>query len=276
MLPIEIHTIIASYLNNFVDLDNFTVNTSTKLNYIELIRLNFTKYYHPSVYQYNTRIIYIDLLLIRDDKPHFEATIEYLCVNDLMDIENAELIKYDNIKLFEVVVKRVNRGPDWSYVGIMLNYTINRCWKVVKYIAESKKLDIHSILNAIKAYDTKVFTDDIMLELVKYIKFEEIINDNFYTLLYWPINCTKSFQVILNKIIITHFDVDIFIHKLRYGHFSDPIIFKSVYEKYKHIFRREHLIKILKLYKKLSYNRSHQDTNINSIILYLKNELHLK
>jgi hypothetical protein len=279
MLPSELHTIIASYLDYFPDLYNYELSgiLPVKINYLYLLKLNFDKYYHSDIINYDVRLIYSDLLMMKK-APNFIETAEYLYLNKIIDIINTykkwNIMKYDSIKLFELF-KSTHTPNTFNFNMFILNYAVNKCFRVVKYIRVNygDELYIHAIINIIKMNrDCNVkFTDSIMFELSKYIKFESI--EYNHMLIYWPSNCEKSLISVLNKAKNDYFYTGEFILLLKqiiniYNLFDSNVI-RIIYDKFKSYFNQGHVLEIYNLlhdkYDKVKMNLNYKAEEISII-----------
>src|SRR5665647_2359790 len=90
-LPGEIHTLIISYLDDFYDVDNYQSEMISRINWTELIRINFPLFYNvEKLLKYKSKFIYYDFLMNRFNNfvvriPTFTETAEYLLSIDMLD-----------------------------------------------------------------------------------------------------------------------------------------------------------------------------------------------
>jgi len=266
MLPSEIHTIIVSYIDDFVDLDNYTI-VNSKINYIELIQLNFQDKYCKEIKNYNARIIYIDLLTM-SKYPNFKETAEYLYLDvynkNVTSEECTNLLKYNSIKLFEVfeIFKlQYDRKSHLDHEHIIFFYLKNKCYEVIEYINKIHKIRWSNLLFYMEYhvlnYSEKI-TDSMLLRLIKIIPLDIDIT-LIEKLTLWPKGCLKTLSLVLDIFKDSNiFDVDNLIEKMIFtynGYSINPDNIKLIYERYKSQFTQEHTNKLIREFKKDFWNQ---------------------
>ncbi len=148
-LPGEIHTIIISYLDNFYDVDTYQSEITTKINWTELILLNFPLFYNiEELLKYKSKFIYYDFIMTRYNHivitaPTFTETAEYLLSIDALELEMLsvdQLSKYDSIEIYLHLDQTVQTEIIEYYIG-------NDNIKVVKYLIDQKVIINSELIN---------------------------------------------------------------------------------------------------------------------------------
>jgi hypothetical protein len=287
-LPSEIHEIIISNLDTPCDI--ITYGAIFTINHKNLLCREYPEYYYKNqdkereMTDYECKSIYYDLRVnngIIKSPQSIDILLDYNLISvDLMVDEY--IVKFDSVKLFQKYYGKnlKEHGTDINYIaGLIFRYMEQYNYNVVKYLVGNYTIQFSLLCSRI--IDIIHSNDTVILEILKYIKFNVLQDNTIVLLTQWSIKLPKSFDYILsqlpyNLVIQEPYDIPILGIDLFVRQFVDDgwdseseVYFKKIFEKYSRYFTSKNITQMCNGINERIRLISYPDTNCTDTIIEL-------
>ena len=270
MLPSELVTIISSYIKDVIGMDEFEHLFQSKIDWINLIVLNYPRFYHVNLKHYHTKYIYFDLLSYNNDywdtyislnKNVFKYMYLNNLINDDLSIIKVNVMRFDDIEIYDKFIYKNNYDLGSSnlirYNSVnILTYILSKnkeptyAYKILDEILNDITFDSHDN-GKIKLDNIKLVTNFINFKLLDDITILKIIRygDQNKEIIDYVFNLFSSNIKIKN--------IETFKDRLLlkiYNYFISFYHFKQFYDEYNFMFDYEYLLKLKDLLSEENLN----------------------
>jgi len=250
--PSELITIISSYIYDFVDLDTFSHLFESRIDWINLIVLNYPQFYHVNIRDYRVKYVYYDFISSNGNcinyVPTYKETAQYLTSNDLFDdiyyVDEKHVIRYDDVEIYKIAYSQSIKEKD------LLLSIENNAWNILKFIMHN--FSSHVLYNNLCDALSNDYHGGINLNTIKIviqsINFEDLDELEIKGILYIDKSQRNIFDLLLLLLPSDGLDTILLKDSLKNVLSCDriyPYYFEQFYNKYNFIFDKEYISELI-------------------------------
>jgi len=252
--PSELITIICSYIDSYFDLDSYEHIFESRIDWTNLIVLNYPQFYHVNVNKHNVKYIYLDLISYNSDWNNFipahKDTFKYLLLNNLLDsfydLPLKFIFRYDDVEIYDLISHKE-----------LTNHHITQCisnnsCNILRHIMlEFPSVTLYNkLLTALDNDHYSIIKMNTVKIVIQGINFKNLDEINYLNILSLKKSQTVIFEYLLGLLPSNITDITSFNGKLKFilihgSVYSNYLI--AFYNKYNIIFDKEFVLEFIEV-----------------------------